>query len=129
MRGMPKRIGFLLFGLLMVGFGLVGAFLPLMPTTIFLILAVWAFGRSSERLETWLLNHPRFGKTLRDWREHGAMSRRAKLGACLGIGVGYALFWQGAHPGPWVAAGVALVMAACAAYLVTRPASDTAGSS
>ena len=70
------RLGWLALGCLFVGLGMIGAVLPLMPTTIFLILATGCFARSSPRLEAWLLNHPRFGPTLRDWRERGAILRR-----------------------------------------------------
>ncbi len=51
----------------MVMLGFIGALVPLMPTTIFLILAAWFFARSSPRLEAWLMHHPRFGATLRNW--------------------------------------------------------------
>ncbi len=108
-------------GLLMLALGIIGAFLPLMPTTIFLIMAGWCFARSSPRLESWLMNHPRFGGTLRAWRDHRAIPRRAKIAACTGMIVGFVLFWLGAHPGPLLAIGVAAALVACAAYVVTRP--------
>ncbi|WP_248304730.1 YbaN family protein [Breoghania sp. L-A4] len=60
-------------GFVLVGIGLVGAVLPLLPTTIFLILAVPCFARSNERMETWILNHPQFGTPVRRWIEHGAI--------------------------------------------------------
>lgn len=116
-----RQAGYFILGVLMLGLGIVGAFLPVMPTTIFLILAAWSFGRSSPRLEAWLLGHPRFGPPLRQWREHGAISRRAKLLACLGMGLGYTLFVIGVRPGPWLAAIVAIVMIASAVYVTTRP--------
>ncbi|WP_265517295.1 YbaN family protein [Nitratireductor luteus] len=116
-----RQAGFVALGCLMLLLGFVGAFLPVMPTTIFLILAAWCFGRSSPRLEAWLLNHPRFGPVLRDWREHGAMSRRAKFIACAGMITGYALFYVGAKPAPWLAIVVAGVMAGCAVWIAKRP--------
>ncbi len=117
-----RRGFFLVLGLVMVGLGIVGAFLPVMPTTIFLILAAACFARSSPRLEAWLLDHPRFGPTLRDWRRHGAISRRGKTFALSGMAVGYGLFLLGSRPGVWLAAGVAALMLACAFYVASRPA-------
>ena len=108
-------------GLLMVVLGFIGALLPLMPTTIFLILAAACFARSSPRLETWLLTHRRFGPTLRAWREDGAIGPRAKMIACAGIAIGYVLFWSGARPGLLLALLVALPMAGCATFILTRP--------
>jgi uncharacterized membrane protein YbaN (DUF454 family) len=108
-------------GLLLVVLGFIGALLPLMPTTIFLILAAACFARSSPRLETWLLTHRRFGPTLRAWREDGAIGPRAKMMACAGIAIGYLLFWSGVRPGLLLGLFVALPMAACAAFILTRP--------
>ncbi|PSD26304.1 DUF454 domain-containing protein, partial [Stenotrophomonas maltophilia] len=56
-----------------------GALLPVMPTTIFLILAVGCFARSSPKFEQRLLAHPRYGPSLRLWREQGAVSRKGKV--------------------------------------------------
>ena len=115
------RLGFLALGLLMLLLGFVGALLPVMPTTIFLILAAWFFGRSSPRMEAWLLQHPAFGPDLRAWREHGAIRRRAKYMAFAGMTAGYLLFWWGTGPELWLALIVAIFMVACAAYVATRP--------
>lgn len=119
--GEARRAGFVALGCLMLLLGFVGAFLPVMPTTIFLILAAWFFARSSPRLEAWLLDHPRFGPGLRRWREEGAVPRRAKWMAWLGMAAGYALFLLVAQPGAWLAAGVAAVMIASGLYVGTRP--------
>lgn len=116
-----KRVGLIALGTLMLVLGIVGAFLPVMPTTIFLILAAWCFGRSSPRIEAWMLNHPRFGPTLRAWRQYGAVPRKAKIAACLGMAFGYGLFWLGAKPEPLVAILVAAFVIAAAAYVTTRP--------
>ncbi|MEJ8630372.1 YbaN family protein [Sphingomonas sp. I4] len=110
-----------MLGLFCVGLGIVGALLPLMPTTIFLILAAGCFARSSPRLEARLLNHPRFGPTLRAWRRDGAMGLRAKGMAYGGMVIGYAVFLMTAHPTAMACIIVAVVFGGCALYIWTRP--------
>src|SRR5690606_17437892 len=61
-----------------LGLGIVGVFVPGMPTTVFILVSAYAAARGSDRLHAWLLAHPRFGPLIRDWRAHGAVSRRAK---------------------------------------------------
>ncbi|MDP6375777.1 MAG: YbaN family protein [Pseudomonadales bacterium] len=69
----------IVLGCLAVGLGAVGIFVPLLPTTPLLLLAAFCFARSSDRLHTWLVTHPRFGPIIRDWREHRAVSRSSKI--------------------------------------------------
>ena len=106
----------------MVGLGIIGAILPLMPTTIFFILAAWFFSRSSPRLEAHLMNS-RFGGPLRDWRENGAISRKSKMLALMGMSVGYAVFLIASKPSIFLAIVVGASILACAAYVVSRPGS------
>jgi uncharacterized membrane protein YbaN (DUF454 family) len=120
-RGRAVRAGWLMLGFLCMGLGFVGAVVPLMPTTIFMILAAGCFARSSPRLEAWLLAHPRFGPSLRAWRDEGAVSRAGKRAASVGIASGYALFWLGARPDLEVGFSVAALMLACAVWIVSRP--------
>lgn len=58
--------------------GFIGIFLPLLPTTPFVLLAAFCFARGSERCERWLLEHRRWGPMVRDWRENRAVPLRAK---------------------------------------------------
>ncbi len=74
---------FVALGSLFVGLGLVGIVLPLVPTTPFLLLAAACYARGSERFYRWLLNHPWFGETIRDYREGRGMRRAAKIRAIL----------------------------------------------
>ncbi len=65
--------------------GMVGIVLPLVPTTPFVLLAAYCFARSSQRLHDWLMNHRQFGPMIRDWREHRAIRRSAKVVSTLSI--------------------------------------------
>ena len=69
----------LLLGLavLSLAIGILGIFLPVLPTVPFILLAAWAAGHSSPRLSHWLENHPQFGLHIRDWRHSGRVSRKA----------------------------------------------------
>ena len=112
---------YLVCGLFLVALGFIGAFLPVLPTTPFLILAAACFARSSSRLENWLLDHPRFGPALRDWRSRGAVPRKAKLMSLAGMSLGFLLFWLGSSPGPLSATLVAALMLTGLVYVFTRP--------
>jgi hypothetical protein len=87
-------------GWLALAAGAVGIFLPLLPTTPFVLLAAWCFSRGSERCERWLLEHRHFGPMVRDWRMHRAIPLRAKQLATVMMALGSA--WAGwLLPQPW----------------------------
>lgn len=115
------RYVYLALGLVFVALGVIGAFLPVLPTTPFLIVAAACFARSSPRLESWLLNHPQFGPMLRAWREHGAIPRKAKLMALTGVSISFVLFWIASNPGPLLLIGVGALMLTGLVYVFTRP--------
>ena len=77
------RIFLIGFGWLNVGLAVIGVVVPGFPTTIFLIIALWAFSQSSRRLHSWLYNHRLFGPFLQNWKRHGVIPSRAKKGAIL----------------------------------------------
>ncbi|EKV28634.1 hypothetical protein C882_0846 [Caenispirillum salinarum AK4] len=116
----PLRWLLLVLGCTCVGLGAAGAVLPVLPTTPFLLVAAWAFARSSRRLRAWLYGHPRFGPTLVAWHEHRAVPRRAKVAAVslMALSLAY-VAWAAADPIVPVAVG--LTMACVAAFLLTRP--------
>ncbi len=77
-RPLWQRVLWALAGVLALATGIVGIFVPLLPTTPFVLLAAFYFARGSRRAEAWLLGHPRFGPMVRDWRERRAIPLRAK---------------------------------------------------
>lgn len=120
-RNRLMRAFYFVLGILLLITGIIGMFLPLMPTTIFLILAAWCFSKSSQRLENWLLGHAILGPTIVNWREHGVIPPRAKAMACTGMVLGLVIFWFAAHPAPWLLLLVAAALGACAWYVLSRP--------
>jgi uncharacterized membrane protein YbaN (DUF454 family) len=109
-----------IFAVLALMLGLIGVVLPIVPTAPFLILAAWAAGRGSPRLEQWLLNHPRYGSHIRAWRERGVVPRRAKVFAVLMMSVS-AIVLQFTAVVLLARLVVPAVMVAVAIWLCTRP--------
>lgn len=101
----PLRIVLLVLGFACVGLATLGVFLPLLPTTPFLLLAAACFAKSSHRFYRALLGNRIFGPLIRDWRAHGAIPYRAKLLAI---------------------AAIALVMGSTAIFALQHPAARIA---
>ncbi len=117
-----KRHFYLVAGWASLGLGAIGAFVPLLPTVPFAILAAFCFARSSPRLEAWLVTHPAFGAHIVAWREKGAISRKGKVAAMLAFAFSIALALLFA-PWPWMM--VPIVAAAVGgSWIWTRPEPD-----
>lgn len=116
-----KRALFLALGWLFFALGIVGAFLPVMPTTIFMIMALWAFANGSKRLHGWLYNHPRYGEALQRWDQHRVIPVHAKVAAIGGMAISliYVTLYSGAPPLA-VACAVAFI-AFGAVYVLSKP--------
>ena len=113
----------LVFGWANIGLGIVGIFLPGLPTTVFLLIALWAFSKSSLRFHTWLWNHPRFGPPVRDWHNHQVIPLKAKLLAVMMMSVSLiyiaafvAKDWQ-------LPLFMVLILSPIGIYIVTRASS------
>ena len=89
------QTGWVVLGHLCVAAGIVGLFLPVMPTVIFLIGGAACYARGNPALKRKLLAHPRLGPPLRDWEEHHAVSVQGKLFAIAMIigGFGASILW------------------------------------
>ena len=73
------RLFYNIAGVLALVLGIVGIFLPLLPTTPFLLLASWCFARGSDRLHRWLLSHRVFGEYLRNFEAGRGIPLKAKI--------------------------------------------------
>ena len=102
--------------------GIIGIFLPGLPTTPFVLLAAYAAARGSKRLHAWLLAHRMFGPMIRDWEASGAVSRKAKLWAIGTMALCAVIFFLTA-PKWWMAATGTGIMAIVGAWLWRRPES------
>ena len=111
---------YILAGGVSLGLGIIGAVLPILPTTPFILLAVFCFGKSSKRLHEWLVSHPKLGPGIRAWQKHRAISKKAKLNAVVAMTAALVLS---------VVLGVktsiillqAGIMVAVAVFLLSRP--------
>jgi uncharacterized protein len=114
------RYFWLVLGWAAVGCGVIGAVLPLIPTTPFLLVAAYAFAKSSPRFHGWLLNHPRFGPLIRNWQRNGSIDPASKRLALLVMGFALLSSWLFGFPGR-ILAVQAVVMAGSATFILTRP--------
>ncbi len=115
-----RALGWRVLGLVCVALGIIGAILPLMPTTIFLILAAGCFARSSPVLERRLLDHPRFGPLILAWRHERVIPVRAKIMACTGMAFGLALLAWRTWPRVWPIVGGGIIIGLCATYVLVQ---------
>jgi uncharacterized protein len=119
----PLRFGsrpaLIAFGWLNVGLGMIGVVLPIMPTTVFMLIALWAFSKSSPQFHDWLYTHPRFGPVLQAWQLERAIPGYAKALALSMMLISIA--WLGSSSAP---AAVVLVVSTglgvLALWIVTR---------
>lgn len=79
-----------------LGLGFIGIFLPIVPTTPFVLLAAFCFSRGSNNLYQWLLEQKTFGPLIRDWHHHGVICMRAKLtaAAMIALVIGYTVLFS-----------------------------------
>ncbi|KPQ24874.1 MAG: hypothetical protein HLUCCA13_07240 [Halomonas sp. HL-48] len=115
-----KQLAWCALAYLCIGLGIAGIILPLVPTTPFLLLALWAATNGSPRLANWLYYHPRFGPYLHAWQEQRAIPKRAKIIALLLLATSWVTLWaSGGHP--LLLAGMAVFFCGVATFILTRP--------
>lgn len=105
---------------LSLGIGIVAVFIPGIPTTEFVLLAAWAAGKGSPRLQQWLENHAVFGRMIYNWRHGRIVARRAKLSASLLMSACLVIMLFTVHQ-RWIIALAAIGMAGGALWMWSRP--------
>ncbi|MCM2280461.1 MAG: YbaN family protein [Bdellovibrionaceae bacterium] len=108
-------------GFLSLFLGFIGIFLPLLPTTPFLILAAFCFSRGSERWHQWLVTHPRMGPLILDWQQSGVIRMKAKVMATALIGSSFAVSFFCLTLKPLVLAVITLTLSSSLVFIWTRP--------
>ena len=114
------RFLWLLTGLAALAIGAVGVVLPLLPTTPFLLVAAFAFARSSERMNNWLREHQIFGPLISNWHRDGSIDPKTKQTAIIVIVATPVITWLLNVPA-WVIACQIVVLSAAAIFILTRP--------
>jgi hypothetical protein len=115
------RLVLLLLGWIFFGLGALGVALPLLPTTPFMLLALWAFSQSSRRFRSWLYHHPFFGPRLQQWHRHRVIPRPVKLTAFAMMAGSLLIMWFVSHvPLPLFLVAVA-VMGVGVGFIIRFP--------
>ena len=112
---------YFLLGWCFFGLGAVGTVVPGLPTTPFMLLALWAFSKSSRRFHDWLYAHPVFGPPLQQWRSHGVIPGKAKLLAVATMVVSFVYLAFFTSINVWLKALTALLMLYGAAFILSKP--------
>jgi len=115
---MPRYVALFLAYLFLI-LAVAGMILPVLPTVPFLLLAAWFSARGSERLHSWLYEHPHLGKLLIDWETQKAISRKSKVIAVLMLLTSLVIMYQRINS-TWILAGITFLFTVVAAYVISR---------
>ncbi len=116
-----KKLIFLTLGFISIVLGFIGLFLPILPTTPFLILAAYLFSKSSKKMHNWLLEHRLFGPIINDWEKYGAISVKTKWIACSAIIIFFSYTLIFVEVNLYIKVIVAASGIAVMAFILSRP--------
>lgn len=113
------KLLFITLGFVSLGLGILGIFLPLLPTTPFLLLSAYLFARSSQRWYQWLLNHHVFGAFIRSYREDKAIPLKMKIVALILLWstMCFSIFWV-VNDKPWLQLMLACIAIGVSIFLL-----------
>ena len=117
----PLRIALIIVGILALALGVIGIFLPLLPTVPFVLLAAACFSRASTRMHRWLLQLPFAGKVIDDYEKGSGVSRRTKFTALLMLWTGMTISAIALAPPPAVLALLAMLAVGATVIIVRLP--------
>lgn len=114
---------FNILGVLSLVLGVIGAFLPILPTTPFILLSSYLFSKGSPRFHKWLVENPYFGKIILNWEKNGVINKKVKFIAVSTLVT--LVIWIGlfALYDLWLKVLVSAILVITAAYILTRPSS------
>jgi uncharacterized membrane protein YbaN (DUF454 family) len=115
------RTVYLLLGWSFFGLGATGIVVPVLPTTPLMLLALWAFAKSSKRFHDWLYEHKVFGPPLQKWRSHHVIPARAKVMAVAAMILSLAYLGLFTEMPIWAKGGTAVIMLLGAGYILSKP--------
>ena len=121
MRRQVKRLLYGVLGISAFVLGVAGIFLPVLPTVPFMLVALWAFSNSSQRLHDALYHHPRFGRAVREWKRHGAIPLRTKAVALAAMTLSGAWLLLFSGTSAWLRVPALAFIGYGAWFVLTRP--------
>ena len=117
----PERILFITIGFISLVLGIIGIFLPLLPTVPFILLSAACFSRGSVRMHSWLVRMPFAGKVIDDYEKGRGVSRKSKATALVMLWGGMTISAVAMKLAPWVMVVLALVAIGASIVIVRLP--------
>ncbi len=115
------RVLYFILGISFFSLGAIGAVVPGLPTTVFMLLALWAFSRSSKRFHDWLYHHPLFGPPLQQWHVHRIIPKKAKILSTGMMALSLIYLTLFTNIPVWLKTATFLVMVYGAWFILTKP--------
>jgi len=115
------RVVYFSLGWVFFALGVIGVFLPVMPTTPFMLLALWGFARSSDKFHNWLYTHRLFGPPLQQWNEYRVIPLIAKIMSISFMSVSFVMMMLFSSMLMWVKLTIAMIMIYGAWFILSKP--------